>query len=191
MCWLSFRITFASNSGKATANISVILVRSSSCTFFSFAVRTLMNTAHRKATSMLWNHSRATLPLCWPHIGVLSSLNRFQKRRALHSSVWGVKIRLLHTLFPLPLPTGGWHSQACRMAHSMISTRAVSCRSVRAKKQNKKEHRRSRSPSISPNGNINEGSLTFLSLYGLIQQYTDHRFPVLQQFGCTVPQTIH
>ena len=37
------------------------------------------------------------------------------------------------TLFPEPLPTGGWHSQACRMAQSMISTRAVSWRSVRAK----------------------------------------------------------
>lgn len=37
------------------------------------------------------------------------------------------------TLFPVPLPTGGWHSQACLMAHSMISTRAVSWRSVRAK----------------------------------------------------------
>lgn len=36
------------------------------------------------------------------------------------------------TLFPVPLPTGGWHSQACRTAHSMISTSAVSWRSVRA-----------------------------------------------------------
>lgn len=32
--------TFASNRGKATANISVTRVRSSSCVFFSFAVRT-------------------------------------------------------------------------------------------------------------------------------------------------------
>lgn len=37
------------------------------------------------------------------------------------------------TLFPVPLPIGGWHSQAWRMAHSMSSTRAVSWRSVKAK----------------------------------------------------------
>lgn len=39
------------------------------------------------------------------------------------------------TLLPVPLPTGGWHSQAWRTAHSMISIRAVSCRSVSSKRQ--------------------------------------------------------
>lgn len=39
------------------------------------------------------------------------------------------------TLFPVPLPTGGWHSAACRTVHSMISIKAVSCLSVRAAQQ--------------------------------------------------------
>lgn len=111
------------------------------------------------------------------------------------------------TLFPVPLPTGGWHSQACLTAHSMISTRAVSWRSVRARNR-----RNWMLPTTCPIDwelgeailhrskmmlwtkflqlvleqkyelvlrNMNQYSLTFLSWHGLIQQQTDHRFPVL------------
>lgn len=43
-----------------------------------------------------------------------------------------VKMFIKLTLFPVPLPTGGWHSAAWRTVHSMISIKAVSCLSVRA-----------------------------------------------------------
>lgn len=39
---------------------------------------------------------------------------------------------LVPTLFPVPLPTGGWHSAACRIVQSIISISALSCLSVRA-----------------------------------------------------------
>lgn len=109
---ISESLTFANNRGKATANISVTRVRSSSCVFFSFAVRTF--SMHKTpAAQSTWNHSRSKVnPFYLKHDG------------------------LTLTLFPVPLPTGGWHSQACRMAQSMISTRAVSWRSFRAKKKN-------------------------------------------------------
>lgn len=42
-----------------------------------------------------------------------------------------------HTLFPVPLPTGGWHSAACLMVQSIISIRALSCLSVSAEKKKK------------------------------------------------------
>lgn len=42
------------------------------------------------------------------------------------SSFW------LPTLFPVPLPTGGWHSAACRIVQSIISISALSCLSVKA-----------------------------------------------------------
>lgn len=83
----------------------MIRVRSSSCAFFSFAVRTF--STHTKNPNHVNNMKSIILYV------------EYDNHRL--------------TLFPVPLPTGGWHSQACRMAHSMISTRAVSWRSVRAK----------------------------------------------------------
>lgn len=91
------------------------------------------------------------------------------------------------TLFPVPLPTGGWHSQAWRMAHSMISTRAVSWRSVKAKTSLSLSSYWKRTVR---NG-AGERPLTLFSWCRLIQQQADHRLPVLQQLWSTLPQAIH
>lgn len=53
------------------------------------------------------------------------------------NSVCDTAVRERLTLFPVPLPTGGWHSEAWRMVQSMISISAVSCRSVKAKGKDK------------------------------------------------------
>jgi len=54
-------------------------------------------------------------------------------RRVAPVYYWQVQSALATlTLFPVPRPTGGWHSAAWRTVHSMISIKAVSCLSVKA-----------------------------------------------------------
>lgn len=72
------------------------------------------------------------------------SVDRYKTGRATMENIWtAVSLIFIHrwtlagsgsylTLLPVPLPTGGWHSAACRTVHSMISIKAVSCLSVRA-----------------------------------------------------------
>lgn len=171
----------------------MIRVRSSSCIFFSFAVRTFsaFKEIHQKNMLTTWNHS-----------GVNSPCTELRQPHTL-------------TLFAVPLPTGGWHSQACRMAHSMISTSAVSWRSVRATNhkhrklltiwwkglpyslwtsQRKKRLKIKKTTPLQKKKKkfwFLEWMLTLLSRHGLIQQQADHSFPVLQQLWPTLPQAVH
>lgn len=62
------------------------------------------------------SHSLFLLPQCPPEPFPHPQVSRFS----------------VPTLFPVPLPTGGWHSAACRIVQSIISIRALSCLSVKA-----------------------------------------------------------
>lgn len=105
----------------------------------------------------------------------------------------------MFTRLPVPLPTGGCASAACRMVHTISSIRALSCLSDSTEGSRGEERMRvKRSISFWCCDFWAKMKLlivklypTLLSLHGLLQQEFSHALPVFKQLLRAFPQRVH